>query len=100
LRTAHGGHGAEAIGGQQHLIAHTGVHGIERHHGVAPIAPVEVERLHQQELPSLVRRVFLGSHQFANDPRDQHGLTLSHLPPVARRRGFSLRGGRRRSYRF
>jgi len=70
LRTAHCRHGAEALGHQQHAIPHARIDCVQRDHGVAAIAAVEIERLHQQHLAAFVARVLLSGHQFANDARD------------------------------
>jgi len=76
LRPAHGSHGAESFGYQQHAVAQTGVDGVERHHGVAAVAAVEIQRLHQQHLAPFVARVLLSGHQFADYARDQHYLRV------------------------
>jgi len=72
LRPAHRGHGAEAFGGEQHFVAHPRIHRVERHHGIAAIRPVQVERLHQQNLAPFVAGVFHSGHDLADDARNQH----------------------------
>jgi len=80
LRPSHSRHGAEALGRQQDLIAHPGVHRIQGHYGLPAVAAVEIERLHQEQLPAFVARMLLSGYQFADDARNQHDWPLLGSP--------------------
>jgi len=84
LSPAHRGHRAEALGGNQHLVAHARIHGVERHHRVAAVGAVQVQRLYEEDLRPRVTRVFVGRHQLADDARNQHGLNFRRRDVPAR----------------
>jgi len=85
LRPAHGGHGAESLGGQQDPVSDSGVHRVERHHGVAAIRAVQIQWLHQQQLAAFMAGVLLSGHQLAHHAGNQHGLTFPRFGVAAAR---------------
>jgi len=66
VRPSDTGHGREAFAGEQDFIADACIHGIERYHGIAAIAAIEVERLDQQHLAAFVAGVLLGGDEFSD----------------------------------
>src|ERR1019366_5771935 len=70
-RAAHGGHGGETVGHDQHAVAYPGIHRVQRHNGVTAIRAVQVQRLNQQDFASLVAGVLLGGRHVSRHARDQ-----------------------------
>jgi hypothetical protein len=69
---ADGGHGAKPFGGKQYALSDSGVRGIERENCFAAIGAVEIQRLYEQNLSTVVRWIFLSSDDITDDSRDQH----------------------------
>ena len=56
----------------RHAIADPRVHRVQCYNRFATVRAVQVQGLHQQDLPALVAGMLLGGNQFADDARDQH----------------------------
>src|SRR5260370_41694301 len=80
LRPADTGHGAEALGDQQHAVARAGVHRIHGHHGVAAIRTIQIQRLDHEQLAAFMTRMLLCGDHFADHARYEH--TESTIPTM------------------
>jgi hypothetical protein len=76
IRPSDGRHCGKTFGNQKNAIAHTGVHGIKRQYRFAAIATIQLQRLHNQNLPSHVRRSLLRRNYVANHFAYQHKFTI------------------------
>ena len=79
MRPADAGHGAESFGDQQHAVALARVHGIHGNYGVAAIGAIQIERLNQEQLATLVTGMLLGRDHFTDNARDEHGSEVDRI---------------------
>jgi hypothetical protein len=69
---SNGCHGGKSIGGEQDALADARVHCVKRENGFAAICAIEIERLNDENLPSFVRRHFLGGDDITDYAADEH----------------------------
>src|SRR5579862_423065 len=72
LGTAHGSHGAPALGDHQHAVAHTGVYRIQGQQNVTSVAAVEVQGLDNKNFAPLMAGSFLCCHHVTNYASNDH----------------------------
>ena len=65
--------GAEAVGGHEDFLVHTGAEEIDRHHRRAERPGAAVERLAEQHRVTLQRRVTMAADRVADDLGEEHG---------------------------
>jgi len=77
IRPSDGRHCGKTFGDQKNAIAHAGIHGIKRQYRFAAIAAIQLQRLHNQNLPPHMRRSFLRRNYVAYNFAYQHKLEIS-----------------------
>jgi hypothetical protein len=63
-------HRAPTFRGEEHAVAHAGLHGVEGEDSVAAVGAVKIERLHDEDFLPLVGGRFLGGDNVADDASD------------------------------
>jgi hypothetical protein len=70
--SAGGGHGGEAIRGEQNTFANAGACGVKGQDWITAIRAVQVKRLHDEDFASFVGGHFLRGHDVSDNAPDQH----------------------------